>query len=60
MNPSTYLAGVMSNDGLSACEPAGAMRTPPISVTSSSGRSSMTMPDPSAVAKSKVDLGAAT
>lgn len=38
MKPATISAGVTSKAGLSALEPAGAILTPPISVTSFSAR----------------------
>ena len=53
-------AGVTSKDGLRTSVPGGAMRMPRNSVTSSARRSSISIAEPSGVARSTVLVGAQT
>ena len=53
-------AGVTSNDGFRTAVPGGAIATPRISSTSSAGRSSISIDEPSGVARSIELVGAQT
>ncbi len=56
----TRRAGVTSKAGLAAGVPGGAIGVPSGAVTSAGSRSSTTISDPVAMARSTVDIGAAT
>src|SRR5580704_15104308 len=60
MMAATYFAGVTSKAGFSTLTPSGTICLPAICVTSLSLRCSIGMPLPSAVARSTVEIGAAT